>query len=130
MKIAKGVCMLLAVAGVEAFAPSSGKSCHPSFVAGPQRSVMAPSSTSLDMGLRNIFSRSKKTGAPDITDEEVRALFLLWNDALATGDSRLVASRYASDAVLLPTVSDTPRTNPSLIKDYFDSFLLKKPQGV
>jgi uncharacterized protein (TIGR02246 family) len=48
---------------------------------------------------------------------------------LATGDSRIVASRYAKDAVLLPTVSDTPRTDYDSIKDYFDAFLLKKPQG-
>ena len=56
----------------------------------------------------------------------VRSLFYLWNDALATGDSRIVAARYAPDAVLLPTVSDTPRTNPEAIKDYFDAFLQKK----
>jgi uncharacterized protein (TIGR02246 family) len=60
------------------------------------------------------------------TEDEVRALFGLWNDALATGDSRIVAARYAPDAVLLPTVSDTPRTNPDAIQDYFDAFLLKK----
>uniref|UniRef100_A0A7R9VN40 Calcium/calmodulin-dependent protein kinase II association-domain domain-containing protein n=1 Tax=Pseudictyota dubia TaxID=2749911 RepID=A0A7R9VN40_9STRA len=65
-----------------------------------------------------------------ISKDEVRSLFNLWNDALATGDSTKVMNRYAKDAVLLPTVSDTPRTSPALIKDYFDSFLLKKPQGV
>ena len=32
--------------------------------------------------------------------------------------------------MLLPTVSDIPRTTPALIIDYFDHFLLKKPQGV
>merc|ERR1712157_515273 len=63
------------------------------------------------------------------TEKEIRALFYLWNDALATGNSKLVASRYASDPVLLPTVSDTPRTDFSSIQDYFDAFLLKKPQG-
>lgn len=63
-------------------------------------------------------------------EQEIRALFSLWNNALATGDSRLVAARYAKDAVLLPTVSDTPRTTPELIKDYFDAFLKRKPQGV
>ena len=31
--------------------------------------------------------------------------------------------------VLLPTVSDQPRTNYDSVKDYFDTFLLKKPQG-
>lgn len=74
------------------------------------------------------------TSAPavsDITAKEVRALFSLWNNALATGDSRLVASRYATKTgtVLLPTVSDTPRTDFDSIKDYFDAFLLKQPQG-
>mmetsp|Transcript_16231 Transcript_16231/g.30963 ORF Transcript_16231/g.30963 Transcript_16231/m.30963 type:complete len:184 (-) Transcript_16231:502-1053(-) len=64
-----------------------------------------------------------------ISEKEVRALFELWNSALATGDSRIVASRYAKEGVLLPTVSDQPRTNYESIKDYFDSFLLKKPQG-
>ncbi len=69
--------------------------------------------------------------ASDITPKQVRALFSLWNNALATGDSRLVASRYAtkSGAVLLPTVSDTPRTDYTGIKDYFDGFLKKQPQG-
>ena len=105
----------------------------------------------------------------EITEKEVRALFELWNSALATGDSRIVASRYikvcciiifwrvehkSSDVqniltvyishaltsfnsidyilqspVLLPTVSDEPRTDFESVKDYFDAFLLKKPQG-
>lgn len=62
-------------------------------------------------------------------EEEVRGQFKLWNAALATGDSRLVAARYSRDAVLLPTVSDTPRTDHESIKAYFDAFLLQKPQG-
>lgn len=72
---------------------------------------------------------TKPAPEPDITEEEVEGLFVLWNQALATGDSRLVAARYASDAVLLPTVSDTPRTDYESIKDYFDNFLKRKPQG-
>jgi uncharacterized protein (TIGR02246 family) len=67
--------------------------------------------------------------AQKITENEVRGLFNLWNDALATLDSDAVASRYAKTAVLLPTVSDTPRTSYELIKDYFDNFLKRKPQG-
>ena len=66
------------------------------------------------------------------TDDDVRGLFKLWNDALATGDSRLVAARYStqsSTALLLPTVSDTPRTSYESIRDYFDAFLLRQPQG-
>jgi len=64
-----------------------------------------------------------------VDESEIRALFSLWNNALATGDSRIVAKRYAKEAVLLPTVSDTPRTDPAGIKDYFDAFLQKEPQG-
>lgn len=69
------------------------------------------------------------TTMPDITETEVRALFELWNQALATGDSRIVADRYIKEPMLLPTVSDQPRTDFDSVKDYFDAFLLKKPQG-
>ena len=64
-----------------------------------------------------------------ITEEEVRNLFQLWNSALATEDPDAVAKRYSSKAILLPTVSDVPRTDYGLIKDYFVGFLKKKPQG-
>ncbi len=41
---------------------------------------------------RKFNAPAKSKGA--ITEAEVRALFELWNSALATGDSRIVASRY------------------------------------
>ena len=75
-------------------------------------------------------SRSGPSDGQSISENGVRALFDLWNDALGTGDSSLVAKRYAKDSILLPTVSDTPRTDFALIKDYFDHFLTKKPNGV
>jgi len=68
--------------------------------------------------------------APMLSDSEIQDLFYLWNDALATLDSSQVAARYAKQAVLLPTVSDQPRTTQATISDYFDAFLLKQPQGV
>ena len=77
----------------------------------------------------NMGFRALSTAGSDITKEEVRALFSLWNNALATGDSSTVAARYASESVFLPTVSDTPRTDKAAITDYFDNFLLKQPQG-
>ena len=40
----------------------------------------------------NLNKAAKVDG--EITEKEVRALFELWNSALATGDSRIVASRY------------------------------------
>ena len=48
--------------------------------------------------------------AQPITEDEVKDLFQLWNNALATEDPDAVAKRYSKDAVLLPTVSDVPRT--------------------
>jgi uncharacterized protein (TIGR02246 family) len=69
-------------------------------------------------------------GGPSITEEEVKDLFYLWNDALATLDPDAVAQRYSSNAVLLPTVSDEPRTDYPSIKEYFINFLQRDPQGV
>ena len=65
-----------------------------------------------------------------LNETQVRGFFNLWNNALATLNSTTVASRYSRRAVLLPTVSDIPRNTSALITNYFDSFLLKKPQGV
>jgi uncharacterized protein (TIGR02246 family) len=67
--------------------------------------------------------------ATPITEQEVRGLFYLWNDALATLDPEIVASRYANDAVLLPTVSDVPRDTKDKITDYFTNFCQLQPQG-
>lgn len=64
-----------------------------------------------------------------ITETEVRALFGLWNDALATGDPQKVADRYSKDAVLLPTLSDEARYTNDRIANYFVGFLKKKPTG-
>ena len=72
----------------------------------------------------------KAEEAPKITPEEVTALFTRWNDALATEDPVQVAKLYSKNAVLLPTVSDRPRTDYQGIRDYFVDFLKKKPQGV
>merc|ERR1712176_645739 len=49
---------------------------------------------------------------------------------MGTGDPKKDAGRYAKDAILLPTVSDEPRTTAAGIEDYFFDFLKRKPQGV
>lgn len=56
-------------------------------------------------------------------------LFDLWNAALQTGDAEKVNERYADDAVLLATLSNTPRTDAKGRIDYFEHFLQKKPVG-
>jgi uncharacterized protein (TIGR02246 family) len=63
------------------------------------------------------------------TNQEVAVLFDRWNQALATGNPELVADRYASDAVLLPTVSNEVRADRAGIVDYFEHFLENEPNG-
>lgn len=64
------------------------------------------------------------------TKQLAEDLFNKWNDALQTGSAKKVASLYAENAVLLPTVSNLPRTTPAEIEDYFNHFLEKKPFGM
>ena len=63
------------------------------------------------------------------SEEEIKSLFDRWNASLATLDPEEVSKGYASDAILLPTLSDVPRTTHEEIKEYFVHFLQKKPQG-
>jgi len=128
------IALLAAVASVDAFAFNGANnqiSTARTFGAPSTFTVSRnaeESSTALNGWRQKIFGKSEAKKS-DISESEVRALFSLWNNALATGDSRIVAKRYADQAVLLPTVSDTPRTDFASIKDYFDAFLLKEPQG-
>ncbi|GAA5314835.1 MAG: hypothetical protein AseanaTS_00390 [Candidatus Pelagadaptatus aseana] len=61
-------------------------------------------------------------------DNDIVALFDQWNSALQTGDPKQVAALYASDATLLPTVSNQVRHNHQEIEDYFVHLLAKGPQ--
>jgi len=72
---------------------------------------------------------AEKSACTKITKQEVAALFDRWNASLQTKDAAKVAENYAPDAVLLPTVSNTPRTTPEGIKDYFEHFVQKSPKG-
>ena len=131
MKFSKPVVLTaLTLAGVSAFVPPQVKSRSPSFAARP---TQLHQTQGLDLFKKLFGGETEGIATPppsEISEGQVRSLFYLWNDALATGDSRIVAQRYASDAVLLPTVSDEPRTDYDGIKDYFDNFLKLKPQGV
>ena len=64
------------------------------------------------------------------TKKMAEELFKKWNDALQTGSAKAVAALYAEDAILLPTVSNLPRTTTAEIEDYFHHFLEKKPYGI
>jgi len=64
-----------------------------------------------------------------VNEKEISALFDRWNDSLRTLDPDKVTANYAQDGVLLPTVSNQPRTTPLEIRDYFVKFLQSEPQG-
>jgi uncharacterized protein (TIGR02246 family) len=57
------------------------------------------------------------------------SLFDRFNAAWATKNPDTVADLFSSDAVLLATVSNTPRTDRAGIRDYFVSFLKGAPVG-
>ena len=63
-----------------------------------------------------------------ITEDEVRGLFEVWNDALKTLDPPTVAALYSEDGNLLPTLSDQQRYNRLEIADYFVKFLSVRQQ--
>jgi uncharacterized protein (TIGR02246 family) len=65
-----------------------------------------------------------------VTKDQIAALFDRWNAALQTKNPDEVVKNYAADAVLLPTVSNKPRTTPAEIRDYFVHFVEKSPKGV
>lgn len=69
------------------------------------------------------------TSCAPVTDKDIAALFDRWNTSLRSGDPDQVVANYAADGVLLPTVSNRPRTTPAAIRDYFVTFLKAKPQG-
>lgn len=62
-----------------------------------------------------------------VTAAIVEAQFGRFTESWATGDAERVADLFAPDAVLLATVSNTPRTTHAGIADYFEHFLLGKP---
>lgn len=69
------------------------------------------------------------SGCALISQSEVQQLFDRWNAALQTKDPEQVAILYSRDAILLPTLSDMPRTDHETIVDYFSHFLEKSPKG-
>lgn len=102
-------------------------------------------SASLQARDANITITQKPYGAT--SEEEIRSLFDRWNDALLTGNPRAVAELYYDNEkegshnaktmktrdsqlmLLLPTLSDEPRTNLGSVEDYFVGFLKRKPSG-
>jgi len=64
-----------------------------------------------------------------VTQAEVESLFGAFNNAWATKNPDTVTQLFTKDAVLLATVSNTPRTDHASIRDYFVGFLKPSPVG-
>jgi uncharacterized protein (TIGR02246 family) len=78
-----------------------------------------------------ISGRPLAAAEPCVTldNKTVASLFDDWNYSLSSLDANQVVQRYWPNAVLLPTVSNTPRTTSAAINDYFVHFLVKRPRG-
>jgi uncharacterized protein (TIGR02246 family) len=63
------------------------------------------------------------------TKNEISDQFVMWNDAIQTGNIDNVVACYAADAILLPTVSAKVRHNHDEMRDYFAHFISMKPYG-
>ncbi|NIE77269.1 SgcJ/EcaC family oxidoreductase [Pantoea sp. Ap-967] len=63
------------------------------------------------------------------SDAQVLALFGEWNNRLQVGDAAKVAELYQDGALLLPTLSATPRLTREAHIDYFKGFLRDRPAG-
>lgn len=68
-------------------------------------------------------------GCPAVTQADVENQFARFNDAWATGNPDVVTALFTNQPVLLPTVSNSPRTDAASVRDYFVSFLRGKPVG-
>lgn len=74
-------------------------------------------------------AKAKRAMCQMPTAAQVEAQFATFNAAWATKDPAKVTALFTDNAVLLATVSNTPRTTPAAINDYFVSFLKNNPQG-
>ena len=61
---------------------------------------------------------------------KIAELFERWEKSLSTKDQEVVAGNYDDDAILLPTLSNFPRTTHEEIREYFEEFLEKSPHAV
>ena len=64
-----------------------------------------------------------------VDEKTIAGLFDRWNDTLRTGTPAQIAALYADDAILLPTLSNTPRYTTAQRVDYFNHFQAKRPRG-
>ncbi|WP_439476978.1 SgcJ/EcaC family oxidoreductase [Brevundimonas sp.] len=64
---------------------------------------------------------------PHATTADIDRQFGRFSEAWATLDPDVVTALFSADPVLLPTVSNQPRTTPAGVRDYFVAFLKNRP---
>jgi uncharacterized protein (TIGR02246 family) len=74
-------------------------------------------------------SRGNQQNCRPVTAQAVEGQFQRFNDAWATRNPDRVTALFSRNAVLLATVSNTPRTDHAGIRDYFVGFLRSNPVG-
>lgn len=72
---------------------------------------------------------SKPMKCAVVSQAQVESLFVDFNNAWASKNPDTVTNLFTKDAVLLATVSNTPRTDHASIRDYFVGFLKPSPVG-
>ena len=80
-------------------------------------------------GQARTAAKAASPACAPVTTAAVEGQFETFNKAWATKDPAAVTELFTKDGVLLATVSNTPRTTPDAIKDYFVSFLKGAPVG-
>lgn len=84
-------------------------------------SVAAPAAT-----FANPAADTTRT-CPSVTTADVEDRLVRFNQAWATLDPDAVTALFTAEPVLLPTMSNQPRTTPAGVRDYFVGFLKLKP---
>ena len=74
-------------------------------------------------------AQAKSERCAVVSKAQVESWFTAFNDAFATKKPATVAALFTKDAVLLPTISNKPRTTPAEVEDYFVKFLKGSPVG-
>ena len=109
--------------------PTRGRERRNAMSRAPARAAAAGLLATLLVG---VAARAQATGngaCVPINEAQVSGLFDRWNDSLRTLDADQVLANYAVNGVLLPTVSNRPRSTPEEIRAYFVKFLKSGPQG-
>lgn len=91
--------------------------------------LVAALGTILAPGIASAAGADQAESCPAVTTAEVDAQFARFNDAWATKNPDTVTALFSAEPVLLATVSNTPRTTPAMVRDYFVSFLRNSPVG-